>query len=149
MGGRPADLVQWPTSSPSFRRQAENATASWRQRQQQRHRPRQRAVLLCVGRCFGARGRSALLICLVLTSSALSDSCLKSSPNASLSWCRAPMSLCLFPMLMGCRTMPFVLVLLLNQLPFFNLKLTHRTTPGAPPRPPISAYRTCSQQIPS
>ncbi len=67
------------------------------------------AMLPCVGQCFGARGRSALLICLVLALSTLRDSRLRrSSPNASLSWCRASMSLCLVPMLTGCRTMPFM-----------------------------------------
>ena len=59
---------------------------------------------------------------------ALRDSCLRSSSNASSSWCSASMSLCLVPTLTGCRKMPFVPVLLLNLLPLLRLNLARRTT---------------------
>ena len=85
-------------------------------------------MLRCVGRCFGTRGGSALLICFVIAFSALHDSCLGSSPNASSSWCRASMSLCLVPALTGCRTMPFVLISSLNLWPSLRLNLACRTT---------------------
>ncbi len=53
---------------------------------------------------------------------------IRSSPNASLSWCCVSMSLCLIPALIGCCTIPFVLASLLNLLLLLRLNLARRTT---------------------